>query len=83
MCRDWKFYPSAADLGEDYDIGGIIEEGEHFGEYSCLLGLPRTSTVVALEFCELYSLSQPDLIAVYMLWPDLHKEFTELGEIPL
>ena len=82
MCRDWKFYPSAQDLGNDYQVVGAIEEGEHFGEHSCLLGLPRASTVVALEFCELYSLSQGDLIAVYKLWPDLHKEFLELGEPP-
>jgi hypothetical protein len=32
----------------------VLEQGQHFGEYSCLLGLHRAATVVAVDNCELY-----------------------------
>lgn len=57
-----------------------LNEGDHFGEYSCLLGHPRSSTMVAMEFSELYSLSREDLMEVYRQWPELHAQFLELGK---
>ena len=35
------------------------------------MGTARTATVVATEFCELYSLSRPDLEAVMQRFPEL------------
>jgi CRP-like cAMP-binding protein len=47
-----------AGLTEHYHVLGHLGPGEHFGEYSCLLGECRTATVVASEHVELYSLSR-------------------------
>lgn len=76
----WRFYSNVRDLKQPYYQVGELHEGEHFGEHSCLLGYPRTSTTsTALGFSELYSLSRDDLMDVYRMWPELHKEFLELG----
>eukprot|EP00191_Tetraselmis_sp_GSL018_P005589 CAMPEP_0177605304 /NCGR_PEP_ID=MMETSP0419_2-20121207/16627_1 /TAXON_ID=582737 /ORGANISM="Tetraselmis sp., Strain GSL018" /LENGTH=989 /DNA_ID=CAMNT_0019099439 /DNA_START=131 /DNA_END=3101 /DNA_ORIENTATION=+ len=77
--KKWQFYASARDLSwAPYSKVSELRQGDHFGEYSCLLGQPRTATVVAMEFTELYSLSRDDLLDVYRQWPELHKEFQEL-----
>mmetsp|Transcript_40406 Transcript_40406/g.114405 ORF Transcript_40406/g.114405 Transcript_40406/m.114405 type:complete len:993 (-) Transcript_40406:789-3767(-) len=76
--RQWRFYSNVRYLDHPYSLAGQLQGGEHFGEYSCLLGHPRTSTVVATEFSELYSLSRDDLMDVYRMWPELHQEFLDL-----
>jgi hypothetical protein len=42
------------------------------------LGEVRTATVVAVDFCELYSLARHDLEAVIIKWPELAAEFDRL-----
>lgn len=80
-CRSqWQFYPNAEQLGDDYEVVSSLGQGQHFGEYGCLLSQPRTSTIVALEFSELYSLTRDNLMEVYRQWPDLHKAFLTMGE---
>ena len=59
---------------------GYLHGGDYFSEYSCLLGEPRTATVVASTFCELYSLTRADLEQVLQQWPKLAAEFESLGE---
>lgn len=59
---------------------GYLLPGQYFGEYSCLLGEARTATVVATDFCELYSLSRNDLEVVVGKWPELAAEFDRLIE---
>jgi CRP-like cAMP-binding protein len=59
---------------------GTLEAGSYFGEYGCLLGEPRTATVVALSFCELYSLSRSNLEEVGEHWPDAILEFEQMLE---
>uniref|UniRef100_A0A061QTN1 Potassium sodium hyperpolarization-activated cyclic nucleotide-gated channel protein n=1 Tax=Tetraselmis sp. GSL018 TaxID=582737 RepID=A0A061QTN1_9CHLO len=76
--KQWRFYSNVREIDMEFSTVGELREGEHFGEYSCLLGLPRATTVVATEFTELYSLSREDLMEVYRRWPELHKEFVEL-----
>lgn len=56
-----------------------LEQGQHFGEYGCLFGQPRSSTIVALEFSELYSLRKDSLMEVYAQWPELEREFLQMG----
>jgi hypothetical protein len=84
LCSDsqWRFFPSAKALGDDYKVVSTLHQGQHFGEYGCLLGQPRSATIVALEFCELYSLTRDDLMECYQQWPKLHKEFLHLCENP-
>lgn len=48
-------------LTEGYQVLGRLGPGEHFGEYSCLMGECRTATVVAMGQVELYSLSRESL----------------------
>ena len=59
---------------------GELSAGECFGTYSCLLGEPRAATVVAVSFCELYSLKRSDLEEVVAQWPELADEFSTLGK---
>ena len=59
---------------------GYLSSGQYFGEYSCLLGEVRTATVVAADFCELYSLARHDLEGVITKWPELAAEFDRLIE---
>ena len=42
---------------------------------SMLLGERRTATVVAVDNCELYSLSRSNLQQLLDMWPELNKEF--------
>ena len=80
--EEFGFYSNVRELKKKYRLVGELHDGEHFGEYSCLLGQHRTSTIVSLEFSELYSLSRDDLMEVYKMWPELHKEFLHLSESP-
>lgn len=57
---------------------GILESGQCFGTYSCLLGEPRAATVVAISYCECYSLARHDLEEVVSHWPELAEEFSML-----
>ena len=55
-----------------------LQDGEFFGEYSCLTGSPRTATVVAVEYSELYSLSKNDLEKMLVDWPEMATELYSL-----
>ena len=66
--------------GDDYEVVDVLQEGEHFGETAIILGHPRSSTVIAVEFSELYSLARADLLEVYQQWPDLYRQFQDFGE---
>jgi len=74
----WQYYPNAQLLGDDYTVVSQLEQGQHFGEYGCLFGQPRSSTIVALEFSELYSLRKDSLMEVYAQWPELEREFLQM-----
>ncbi|CAD7701983.1 unnamed protein product, partial [Ostreobium quekettii] len=63
---------------ETYKKLGVLTAGDYFGEYSCLLGEYRTATVVADNFCELYSLSRADLDDILEDLPELGKEFLKM-----
>eukprot|EP00210_Caulerpa_lentillifera_P001188 g1144.t1 len=66
---------------ESYRRIGKLKKGEYFGEYSCLLGEYRTATVVAEDYCELYSLSRSDLDSILDEMPELGKEFLKMVEV--
>mmetsp|Transcript_38000 Transcript_38000/g.107336 ORF Transcript_38000/g.107336 Transcript_38000/m.107336 type:complete len:631 (-) Transcript_38000:186-2078(-) len=71
-------YPNANDLGEDYELVAQLEPGDYTGEYSCLLQQGRASTVVAVEFAEVYTLTRNDLLDAYREFPELYQEFMGL-----
>ncbi|KIZ06554.1 Potassium voltage-gated channel subfamily Hmember 2 [Monoraphidium neglectum] len=55
MGRAWR---RVNRLSGRYRRLGHLTPGQHFGEYSALLGEPRAASVVAVEFCELFALSR-------------------------
>lgn len=55
---------------------GYIDAGNQFGEYACLTMEPRTATVVAHTYVELYSLSRAALQEVMARWPEYRSEMT-------
>jgi len=67
---------------EDFDeiIVDTLLPGQHFGEVSVLTGQRRTANVIAITYCELYSLSRKDMLDVLDDWPELSDEFELLGE---
>lgn len=84
---------SVIGASESYKKIGKLRKGEYFGEYSCLLGtfsVPcetcffsgeyRTATVVAEDYCELYSLSRSDLDTILDEMPELGIEFLKMVE---
>ena len=68
---------SGEDCETNYRTLGYIEAGNQFGEYACLTKEPRTATVVAETFTELYSLSRCALAEVMERWPEYHAHITE------
>lgn len=46
-----------------------------------LLGECRTATVVALDNCELYSLSRSGLDTLLEQWPEMAKEFEDMMKV--
>lgn len=55
-----------------------LRPGTYFGEYSCLLGLQRSITVVATDFVEVFALMRADLEAILQDWPSVEREFRSL-----
>jgi len=57
---------------------GVLRPGTYFGEYSCLLGLRRTITVVAQDFVEVFAMQRKELDMVLEDWPDIAAEFRNM-----
>ncbi|KIZ01636.1 potassium voltage-gated channel, subfamily H(eag-related), member 6 [Monoraphidium neglectum] len=67
--------------GGGYDVLGVLQAGDYFGEWSALLGQRRTATVVASSPCECYSLSRASVAAVLTQWPELAAEFEGMLQV--
>jgi hypothetical protein len=61
-----------------YSRLGFLTQGQHFGQYSALLGEPRSASVVAVEFCELYALHRGDLEDLLGRYPELEGELVKM-----
>jgi len=57
---------------------GTLKSGTYFGEYSCLLGLQRTITVVAVTTVEVFALTRNALETVLTDWPDIADDFRSM-----
>lgn len=67
--------------GSGYTVLGALRGGDHFGEWSTLLGQRRTATVVALSQCECYSLSRGTVAAVLGRLPELAADFEGMLQV--
>ncbi len=59
-------------------IVSLLEEGAVFGEMALLIpGQPRTATIRALVFSDVFELLAEDLERVLQLWPSLRDALTK------
>jgi len=61
-------------------VYATLTEGQFFGEIALLLTIPRTATVIARDFCDLYSLDQDAFNRVLEDFPEFEKTIRDLAE---
>ena len=71
----------AGDSGGQCSVLGVLRAGDHFGEWSTLLGQRRTATVVARTPCECYSLSRASVGQVLAQLPELAADFESMLQV--
>ena len=52
---------------------GTLSSGDFFGEYSVLMSIKRSATVVAKTYCDFYVLRKEDLDAMLVFFPQLRE----------
>lgn len=57
-----------------------LTAGQFFGEISLLLSTPRTATIRALEFCDLYQLNKDQFDHVIDRYPEFKHSIQMLAE---
>jgi hypothetical protein len=62
-------------LASRQTIVDTLGVGQHFGEISLITGRRRCASVVAVTYCELYSLSRADVDSVMDGFPDIATDF--------
>ncbi len=81
--RDMYFISkgSVAVLSADETVTyATLTAGQFFGEISLLLSTPRTATIRALEFCDLYQLNKDQFDHVLEHYPEFRGSIQELAE---
>jgi voltage-gated potassium channel len=58
----------------------ILTAGQFFGEIALLLSMPRTATIKAQEYCDLYRLDKDTFDRILTRYPDFTKNIQELVE---
>jgi CRP-like cAMP-binding protein len=64
-------------LDDAGEVVATLGEGAYFGEISLLLSEPRTATVRASQYCDLYQLDKSDFTRVLRDRPQFLKSITE------
>ncbi|KAJ3351491.1 anaphase-promoting complex subunit Hcn1 [Entophlyctis luteolus] len=68
----------------DIIVNGVavtsFKEGEFFGEVALIANIPRTATVQAATFCQLYSLSAKDFNAIILEFGDIKQRIDAIYE---
>jgi voltage-gated potassium channel len=66
--------------GEEERIISTLEQGDFFGEIALFKDLPRTASVRAVSYCDLYKLSRDRFDLVLMNHPGVSEEVTKIAE---
>jgi CRP-like cAMP-binding protein len=57
-----------------------LNEGQFFGEMALLLSMPRTATVKASDYCDLYLLHKDTFNSILLKYPSFAKKIEELAD---
>ena len=65
---------------DESTVYATLGSGTFFGEIALLLSTPRTATIKAREYCDLYRLDKETFDAVVSRYPDFAARIQELAE---
>ena len=60
-------------------VYATLTTGQFFGEMALILSTPRTASIVAKEYCDIYSLDKPTFERILSRYPDFAKVIRELA----
>ncbi|MCE9500184.1 MAG: cyclic nucleotide-binding domain-containing protein [Leptospira sp.] len=63
--------------GDGSQVHAVLHEGNFFGEIALLLKCPRTASVRAIDYCDLYALDKEVFDKVIMEFPDFARKVKE------
>ena len=58
----------------------VLASGQFFGEIALLLSMPRTATIKAQEYCDLYRLEKETFDRILTRYPDFAENIQKLAE---
>ncbi len=65
---------------DEQTVYATLTAGQFFGEIALLLSMPRTATIRAREYCDLYRLDKENFDRVIQRYPDFAERINELAE---
>jgi voltage-gated potassium channel len=65
---------------DEHTVYATLTAGQFFGEIALLLSMPRTATIRAREYCDLYRLDKENFDRVIQRYPDFAERINELAE---
>ena len=69
-----------ADILKDGESVAVTRAGGYFGEIALLLSMPRTATVIARGYCDLYVLAKDTFNNILQRYPGFAKDVEELAD---
>ena len=66
--------------GKDETVISTIQQGDFFGEIALFKNLPRTASVRAVSYCDLYKLSRDRFEIILMNHPGVSDEIRNIAE---
>lgn len=67
-------------LSTEGNVVATLTDGQFFGEIALLLSMPRTASVQAREFCDLYKLEKEEFDSVLSRYPEFAAQVKEEAE---
>ncbi|MBA7587759.1 hypothetical protein ES708_29797 [subsurface metagenome] len=74
------FTPGDMIVTDEQTAYATLTAGQFFGEIALLLSMPRTATIRAREYCDLYRLDKDNFERVIQRYPDFAERINELAE---